>query len=173
MKKILFSEKNINLKIKSLAKKIAEDYKDKTPTLLLVANGGIDFGLDLSRELERLGVANRREIILASRYTGNERSTSNVVIQHKPNLRLKNEDLLVVEDLVHIGITLNKLDQYLTKLKPKSINYAVVGIKNGNSFRKEIKYKLFDKPFPDAWIIGYGMDDDGFQRSQKSIYIKS
>lgn len=167
---VLYTSKRLKKRVHRLAKQIAKDYKNKEEvTLLIVINGGMDFGLDLSRALEKIGFKHKRETITATRYTGDGKGTKKVEISHKPNLSLENKNVIVIEDLVDKGVTLHKLHLYLQKQKTKSLNYAVLGTKEGHTFAGKIKYKVIEKSFPDLWLFGYGMDWEGEYRSIKCI----
>ena len=171
--KTLHSSRKIKKMVRILAEKIANDYRGKEFTLLIVANGAMDFGLDLSRALEKMDIKHSRETIIASRYNGDNNGGAEVNIIHKPNLKIAGRNIIVVEDLVDEGITLNQLSLYLENLKPASLNYAVLGTKHGHRFGGELKYKAFEKDFPDEWLLGYGMDWENEYRSLEEILYKT
>lgn len=168
--KILYTKDELKKMVSEIADQIAKEYKGvDNITILIVMNGGADFGLDLSRALEKLGVEHARESITATRYSEDGKGGKKVQIFHKPNLLIKDRNIIVIEDLVDKGITLNKLHQYLIKQKPGSINYAVIGTKKGHEFTGKIKYQLIKGFLPNLWLFGYGMDWSEKHRSTRSI----
>ncbi len=168
--RVLHTKQKLKKNIQHLADQIFRDYKKREDiVLLIVMNGGMDFGMDLSRALEKRGLKHTRETITATRYTGDGKGTKKVEIFHKPNLSLAGKNVIVVEDLVDKGITLNKLHQYLKSKKPGSLNYAVLGVKKDHVFTGNIKYRLVKGFFPDLWLFGYGMDWSEYHRSTECI----
>ncbi len=166
----LYTKKRIQKNIKRLANVIYNDYKNKKDiVLLMVMNGGLDFGLDLSRALEKRGLKHSRETITATRYTRDGKETNRVRIFHKGDLQIAGKNVIVIEDLIDKGITLEKLYLYLKNKTPKSLNFAVLGIKEDHTFTGKIMYKLIEEPFPDLWLFGYGMDWREEFRSLTSI----
>jgi hypoxanthine phosphoribosyltransferase len=172
--KILHTEKEIQKNVQFLADKIYHDYKDKENiVLLIIMNGGMDFGIDLSRALEKRGLKHARENITATRYNSKGEAVGDVEIIHKPNLSLSGKNVIVIEDLVDKGDTLNSTHDYLIKLNPESLTYAVIGVKKGHTFAGPIGYKLINELFPDLWLFGYGMDWGDEHRSYKQIMYKT
>lgn len=179
--RVLYTAEEIQQRVGILADLIVEDYKHATQPLLLliVINGGMDFGIDLSRALEERNFLHSRETITATRYTGEGEANKMVSIIYKSNIIFEGRDILVVEDLVDKGDTLNALNNKIVRTSdPHSLEYAVVGTKKDHTFKVPIKYQLIEEQFPDAWIIGYGMnaiDENKIEiyRSTKEIFYKT
>jgi hypoxanthine phosphoribosyltransferase len=171
--RVLYTTQQINEGVAKVAKQIANDYQGKQFTLLIVANGGIPFGLDLSRALEEMRVPHSYEIIFATRYNGDNNGGAEVSITKKPGLDIKGKNIIVTEDLVDEGITLNQLDPDLRDMGPASLSYAVLGTKEKHQFKGELKYKAFDEYFPEEWIFGYGMDWEKEYRGLQEILYKT
>jgi hypoxanthine phosphoribosyltransferase len=163
-------------KIREIAKRISIDYlKSDSLVLLFVTNGGMYFGTALSMAIQDLGVPHYVDTVRIKRYTGDGKSTTEVKVSSKPSLNLLGKDVVVVEDLIDEGLTMNFLDNYLKTtegMKPKSIEYCVLVEKKDHvKLSFDIKYSILDKAGPE-WLVGFGMDSNFGYRGLRGIYAK-
>ena len=154
IKEILFDEETIKAKIKELANLISEDYKGKNLVIVGVLKGSVIFAAELIKNIK---VPCEIDFMAVSSY-GNSTETSGVVrILKDLDHGIEGKDILIVEDIVDSGITLNYLGKYLQGRGAKSIN--IVTLLNKSARRKtdvDVKYQGFD--VPDEFIVGYGID---------------
>ncbi len=171
--KLIISKKSLQLKIKEIAKKIYKDYKNKKqpPVLIFVLNGGMYFGVDLSRALQELGLEHVVDTIRTKRYS-NDGKTEKIRLLNEPVVDLTDRDLIVIEDLVDQGDSIVFLNEYFSQKNINSINYAVMLIKKGHSpLSFKIKYKILILK-EKGWVVGMGMDSHYQKRGIQDIYLK-
>lgn len=170
--KEILSPELIKLKIKEIAKQISIDYSESSPVLLIVTNGGMYFGTELSMTLQDLGISHSVDTVRIKRYTGDSMATNEIRISSKPSLELTGKNVIVVEDLIDEGLTMNFLDDYLKGMAPKSIDYCVlVEKKNHVKLSFDIKYFMLKEAGPE-WLAGFGMDSNFEYRGLRGIYAK-
>lgn len=176
--KILFSRRRIAKKVKELAARIKADYltAEKPPIILIVLTGGMMFGKDLVEALDEIGLVNHVDTVGLKRYSEDEQGGA-VIILSEPHADLSGRDIIVVEDVIDHGVTMNFLDDYLKHRNlmnpPKSIAYCALGLKASHGPLKfEIKYLGFDNLGPE-WIVGYGLDANQSLRGLKDIWVKA
>lgn len=154
IKEILFDEDALNKKVKELGGKITEDYKGKDLLVVGVLKGSVLFASDLIKNID---IPCEIDFMAVSSY-GNSTETSGVVrILKDLDHSIEGKDVLIVEDIVDSGITLDYLLKYLKARKANSIE--IVTLLNKPARRKvdiNVKYSGFE--VPDAFIVGYGID---------------
>lgn len=153
IKEVIFSEEEIQNKVKELGEKITEDYKDKDLFLLGILKGAVPFMADIMRKID---LNLEYDFMDVSSYQGT-RSMGEVRILKDISTSIVGKDILIVEDIIDTGITLS----YLTKvLKSRGANsIEIVTMLSKPSRRKidlPVKYNGFE--IEDYFVIGYGMD---------------
>ena len=153
IKKILIDENTIKQKVKELAQKINNDYKDKTPCLIGLLKGSFVFIADLAREIE---TNIEIDFMIVSSY-GNEKIGSEIKILKDVDIQLSGRDVIIVEDIIDTGYTLEKICEVL---KTRNVNsLKICTLLNKPSRRKidiKIDYNGFD--IEDEFVVGYGID---------------
>jgi len=163
--RILISEEEIQATIRKLGDQITEDYHGRTPLLIGVLKGGFVVMADLSRQI-RLPV--EFDFMAVASY-GTATKTSGVVrILKDLDHDIEGRDVLLVEDIVDSGLTLNYLLKNLRGRRPASLEVAAFLQKEGiQQVPIEIRYCGFEIP-PD-FVVGYGLDFD--ERFRNLPYI--
>jgi len=173
---LLLSRKDITKEVKKIATKIAIDYRTKSGNLVLlfVLNGGMYFGVELSQALEEIGLKHKVDIINLKSYNQRNNKGSSVTILNSPYTHLRGKDILIVEDIIDRGDTMNFLYRYLLgqDYPPRTIEFCSFFIKRGHN-PLDFNLKYGGRIVGLEWIIGYGMDSNGFGRGLKDIWIKS
>ena len=125
--KVLIKEEELKEKIKEVAKKINADYQGRELTIVCVLKGALMFCTELVKYLE---IPVRIEFVRLSSY-GSEQKSSGVVNALDLTLpSLKERDVLIVEDIIDTGLTIQFLKDYImTKLNPKSLKVAAMADK--------------------------------------------
>lgn len=153
----LISEDTIAKRINKIANAINNDYKDKEPVLLCTLKGAVPFCTDLGKKLNIK--CSSVEYIKVSSYIG-EKSNGKPKVT-STNLDIKGKDVIVVEDIIDTGYTLDTLvNDYLMKLDPKSVEVCVLLDKASKREDDNIKPKYTGFIIPDRFVIGYGLDKD-------------
>jgi len=157
----LFSSEEIAKRTEELAQKISEDYKGKELVVLGILKGAFLFMADLSRYLT---VKCAFDFMEVSSYNGGTQSSGQVRILKDLDTSVEGKHVLIVEDIVDNGLTLNYLINYLKVRKPLTLKTCALLDKKANrKLLLDIDYKGFD--CPDEFVIGYGLDYKEFYRN--------
>lgn len=166
IKEVLYSEEEIQNKVKELGEKITEDYEGKNLFLLGILKGAVPFMANIMR---RIDLDLEYDFMDVSSYKGT-RSLGEVRILKDISTSIVGKDILIVEDIIDTGITLS----YLTKvLKSRGANsIEIVTMLSKPSRRKvELPVKYNGYEIEDNFVIGYGMDYDEKYRALPFIGI--
>lgn len=153
--KILISENDINKKVKELAKQISDDIREKktVPCLIGLLKGSFIFLADLSRYID---VPVEIDFMIVSSY-GNDKIGSEIKILKDVDIPLTGRDIIIVEDIIDTGYTLEKICEVLKNRNAASLKICT--LLNKPSRRKidiKIDYNGFD--IEDEFVAGYGID---------------
>ena len=164
---ILISEEDIHAKVVELGKQITRDYRDKNLLLLGVLKGAVPFIIDLARAIDMLVDIDYMAI---SSY-GNETHSSGVVrILKDLEAPIDQKHVLIVEDIVDSGLTLNYLMGMLKKRDPLSVRVCTLLNKaRKRDVEVELAYEGFTIPI--LFVVGYGMDYSQLYRNLPYIGI--
>lgn len=159
--KVLISKEQIENRVKELAKQIRKDYKEKTITAICLLKGSLFFTADLTREI---GGKIYLEFMQLSSYEG-ENTTGTIKLKKDIDFsEIKGKDVLIIEDIVDTGITLNYTLEHIKKAGANSVK--VCTLLNKPSRRKikvPIDYVGFE--IENQFVLGYGMDYDQLYRN--------
>lgn len=166
--KILFNEEQLQERITELAKELDADYKGKELIVISILKGALYFTIDLTKKMKTPIIF---ETIHAHSYEGTE-STGNVVIKDDISIDIQGKDILIVEDIIDTGRTLDKIKKKLLSKKPNSLKVAV--LINKPARRKiEVPIDYVGFNIENKFIIGYGFDYDEKYRNLPYIgYIE-
>lgn len=164
--KLYMSEAEIQAAVKDVAARISRDYQHKKPILCPVLTGSYLFVADLTRYIEfDAEVA----FVRYSSYEGMS-STGKVKTILGFSQKCKGRDVIIVEDIVDSGISMEYMIEELKKLEPASIAICTFFFKPGN-FKKDFHVHYVGKSIPNDFIVGYGLDYDGVGRTYRDIYV--
>lgn len=155
----------ISEKVKTLANQLNHDYKDKTPVFLPILNGSFMFASDLLKEVS---VPCRVSFVKTSSYSGTS-STGQLKTLIGHDESLFNQHIIIVEDIVDTGLTLEKIIEELRSLGAKSVE-AVTLLRKKPAREKKVDVKYVGFDLDDEFVVGYGMDYDGLGRNHKDLY---
>ena len=163
------SEKELDIQIKILAKKINDEHRnDSTPVVLVcILNGGFMFFSDL---VKQINIPIEIDFIRCKSYLG--RQQGDLVVTKDLETKIKNKHVYLVDDILDSGNTMKAVSKFLQVKEPKSVTPVVAIYKESGDFNKvfHILYQPTDSMF-DPWYIGYGMDDEkGHNRNLGTIY---
>jgi len=161
----MISRKEIEEVVSHLANRINSDYADKTPLLLGVLNGAFIFMADLVR---KLSVPCEISFVKYASYSGTQ-STGTARELIGLNEKMKGRDVIVVEDIVDSGITMEQLLKDLKRHQPASVRLACFFLKP-EAFQGTFNIDYLGMKIPNDFIVGYGLDYDGFGRNLPEIY---
>ena len=159
--KILYSEDIIQKKIKELADKINEKHKGEKLCVVCVLKGSAPFCMDL---IKRINLPLTLEFIRVSTYDGDS-STGRVNHLDMTLPPLDGKNVLIVEDIVDTGFTADFLLKSI-KLKNKTKSLELISLLNKKISRKiEVKVDYYGFEVDDKFVVGYGLDYDGYYRN--------
>lgn len=161
---LFITAKEIDKHVKELAKKIGEDYKEKTPVFLVVLNGAFIFAADLVRQYP--GDCKLSFMRLSS-YEGTK--SSGQIKKHIEAENLQNQDVIITEDIVDTGNSLEYITEYLETQNVKS-KRIVSMFHKPDAYKKPYTIDYIGMNIPDRFILGYGLDYEGYGRNLPDIY---
>ncbi|WP_027964463.1 hypoxanthine phosphoribosyltransferase [Halalkalibacillus halophilus] len=162
IKEVLYSEEEIQKKIQELGKQITEDFDGKFPLAIGVLKGAMPFMSDL---IKRIDTHIELDFMDVSSYGGGMESSGEVKIVKDLNTQVKGRDLLIIEDIIDSGLTLNYLVDLFKYRQAKSITIVTLLDKpsgrKGNVFADVVGFEV-----PDSFVVGYGLD---FQEKYRNL----
>lgn len=165
--RVLLTEEQIQNRIRELGAQITADFPDGNLYLVCILKGACFFLADLARSLGRDAVV---DFIGISSYGKGKTSSGEVKLTKDLDLSVEGADVLVVEDIVDSGITLNYLLQVLKQRRPKSVRIVALLDKPERRVRPvEVAYVGFE--IPDAFVVGYGLDYAERYRNLRDICV--
>ena len=177
IKKVLVSEEELQKICADLGKKISEDYKDKNLLLVSILKGSIMFMSDL---MKNITVDCKIDFMALSSY-GSETKGTRVRVIKDLEIDLEGYDVLIVEDILDTGNTLNYVINNLLKTRnPASVKICTLLDKPSRREVKSINAEYYGTTVPNAFVVGYGLDYDEKYRNlpfigelKESVYKKS
>lgn len=156
IEKILYSEKDIENIVNTIAKQIEKDYNDKDFIMVGLLKGSVAFMVDLMR---KVNLDFSIDFIVASSYGSGTVSSGRVNIQKDISQSVEGKDILVVEDIIDSGNTLDFITKYLKAKKAKSVKLCTLFNKPDRRVA-DIHIDYAGAVIPDEFIVGYGLDYD-------------
>jgi len=165
LEKVLYTEQQIQDRLREMAAQIDADYAGREVLLVGVLKGAVMVMADLSRKL-RLSV--QMDWMAVSSYGSGTKSSGVVRILKDLDTDLDGRHVLIVEDIIDTGLTLSWLVANLKSRGPASVEIATLLRKpEALEMPVDVKYVGFD--IPNAFVIGYGLDYDEKYRNLRSI----
>lgn len=170
--KVLLSKLQIQQKVLELAKEIAKDYKDKDLVLIGILNGSFIFLSDLIRELFLLGINPKLYFTGISSYQNTKESSKKPILTLDLKSSLEEKEVLIVEDIVDTGYSVDYLLSYLQAKNPQSIKVCTL-LSKPSRREKEVAINYLGFEIDDVWVEGYGMDTEGKFRGSPDILVRN
>lgn len=159
------SNRELQSRIKAMADEISSDYQEKDPLFIIILNGAFMFASDLIKEIK---IPCRLSFIKVASYNGTE-SSGKICELIGLTETIENQNIILVDDIIDTGLTMQNVIQSLVKKSPASIRISSLLLKPesfGNLFN--VDYVGFT--IPNDFVVGYGLDYDGYGRNLKDIY---
>ena len=165
---VLITEEQIKAKVLELGQLISADYADKSVTLVSVLKGSLPFMADLMRAIQ---IPVQIDLMEVSSYGGTSTESSGLVrILKDLSSPIAGKDVLIVEDIIDTGLTLNYLQRYLRGKNPASLRICALLDKPARRL-VEIPIDYLGFSIPDEFVVGYGLDFGEFYRNLPYIGI--
>jgi hypoxanthine phosphoribosyltransferase len=158
------SEAAVKERVRDLAVQINNDYADQSPVFVPVLNGSFMFAADLLKEIT---TPCRVSFVKVASYTGMT-STGQVKSLIGLDESLFNQHIVIVEDIVDTGLTLERLIDELQRLGTKSVEVVTL-LRKKPAREKGLNVKYLGFDIDEEFVLGYGLDYDGFGRNSKDI----
>jgi hypoxanthine phosphoribosyltransferase len=165
---ILLTEDQISTRVAELGARITADYQGRPVTLVSVLKGSLPFMADLMRAID---LPLRIDLMEVSSYGGATTESSGLVrILKDLSASIAGEDVLIVEDIIDTGLTLNYLIRYLRGKNPKTLRICTLLDKPARRL-VEIPVDYIGFEIPDQFVIGYGLDYGEVYRNLRFVGV--
>lgn len=162
---LFISEKEILKEVKRIAAQINKDFRGEEPVFLAVLNGSFIFAADLMKEIN---LPCEISFVKLASYQGVS-TTGQIREVIGLNIDLTDRPVIIVEDIVDTGLTMAHMMEVLKQQNPASIDICTLLLKPGKlQVDLDIKYCCLE--IPNDFIVGYGLDYDGYGRNSRDIY---
>jgi hypoxanthine phosphoribosyltransferase len=159
------SEEAIQEKIGKLAATLNHDYRDKNPVFIAILNGAFIFAADLFKSLK---IDTEISFIKLASYKG-MKSSGQVITAIGLDIEIFDRHVVILEDIVDTGKTLNEFLPQLWHQQPASLKIvALLHKPDATVYPLKVDYTGFE--IPDKFVVGYGLDYNGRGRNTASIY---
>jgi len=168
LSEILIPEDILHKRVSELGAEISRDYRGKNLLLICILRGGVMFLTDLMRAID---TPHAIEFMAVSSYgVGKRQSTGQARITLDINTNIKDRHVLLVEDIIDSGNTLQAVVELLSTRKPQSLEVCALLDK---AERREVDVHIRYKGFviPDKFVFGYGLDIDEYYRNLPFIAV--
>src|SRR6476659_5263807 len=161
VERVLFTEEQIDARIRELAAKISQDYQGRTLKLIGVLKGSVFFLTELARPLD---VPVKIAFLGISSFSNKSGAPGVVRIAKDLDESIEGEDVLLVEDIVDTGFTLRYLLQTLAGRAPNSLSVCTFLDRNSRRIvQVPVNYRGFE--IPDRFVVGFGLDYNQLYRN--------
>ena len=154
IEEVLFTEEQIQARIRELGEEIGEAYRNRNPLVICVLKGAFIFMADL---VKRLDIPLEMDFMAVSSYGAATKSSGVVKIIKDLDTSVEGRDILIVEDIIDSGLTLSYLIDNLERRNARSVSVVTLFDKPARrTVGLEPDYRGF--LIPDAFVVGYGLD---------------
>lgn len=165
--KVLLSRDEIAARVEEMGREISRDYAGREPHLVCVLKGACSFLIDLTRAIE---LPMTLDYIAVSSYGAATKTSGEVRLVKDLDQSLDGRDLLVVEDIVDTGLTLNYLVNLLKTRGPRSLKVASLLSKPSRRL-VEVNVDYVGFTIEDHFVVGYGLDYNEKYRNLRDIVV--
>lgn len=159
------TEDQLANKISELGQRINKDYTNKSPILLGVLNGAFMFLADLAKTIE---IPVEIQFIKIASYEATA-STGTVIDLIGLNIDLEGREVIIVEDIIDTGLSMKHALKLIAEKKPAQISIVTLLLKP-EALKEQLDLAYVGFEIPNKFVVGYGLDYDGFGRNLKEIY---
>lgn len=162
IKEVLFTEEQLRQKVDELGAQITADYQGKNPLIVSVLKGSYVFMADLTR---RINVPCQVDFMVVSSYGAGTKTSGEVQIIKDLENSIDGRDLIIVEDILDSGVTLNYLMKVLTARGANSIRLCTL-LSKPDRRRVDVPVDYLGFEIPDEFVVGYGL---GFAERYRNL----
>jgi len=151
---VLFDEYKIQTRIREIGMEISNEYKGKTPVMIGILKGGFMFMADLVRAIT---IPIEIDFLAISSYGAGTSSSGVVKIRKDIDIDINGRDVIVVEDIVDSGLSLEYIKDYLWQHKPSSLRTCVL-LDKPEAHQLEVTFDFVGFNVKNEFVVGYGLD---------------
>ncbi|MBN2637310.1 MAG: hypoxanthine phosphoribosyltransferase [Prolixibacteraceae bacterium] len=152
--------------VERMADQMNEDLKEKKPLFLCILNGSFMFAAELFKRINL--IETEISFVKLASYNG-DKSTGQIKQLIGLNENIEGRTVVILEDIVDTGITIDHIIEQLKGLKPKEVKVATLLLKP-DALKKKVQLDYVGLEIPNDFIVGYGLDYDGYGRNLLDIY---
>ncbi len=165
--RIFISEEEISNRVNELATKLNHDYAGRTPTFIGILNGSFIFFSDLIR---RIDVDCEIDFLKLSSYGDAKISSGNVKLLKDLNCQVTERDIIIVEDIIDSGLSIEFIKKLITRQMPRSFSVVTLLYKS-DCVKIDFKVDYIGFQIPNRFVVGYGLDYAQKARNLRSVYV--
>ncbi|HOD17084.1 MAG TPA: hypoxanthine phosphoribosyltransferase [Candidatus Cloacimonadota bacterium] len=154
IEKILFSEADIQNRVSAMAEEISRDYKGKSPVIISILKGAFVFTADLVRKLT---LPVELDFLAISSYGSGSSSSGIVKIKKDIDVDIAGKDVIITEDIVDSGLSLQYIGEYIKKHNPASIRMCVF-LDKPEAHKLDVTFDYVGFKIGKEFVVGYGLD---------------
>jgi hypoxanthine phosphoribosyltransferase len=154
IEKVMFSETALQQKVAELGKRISKDYAGKEVFAVGILKGAVVFYTDLVRAID---VPVQFDFMIASSYGAGSKSSGTVKILKDLDYDIEGKDVIIIEDIIDSGLTMNYLLKYFQHRKPASVKLCAL-LSKPSRRKAEVDIDYCGWEVPDEFLVGYGLD---------------
>lgn len=151
---VLFDERRIQNRIREIGQQINTDYEGKVPVIIGVLKGGFIFLSDLVRAIT---LPVEIDFLAISSYGAGTSSSGVVKIRKDVDIELTDRDVIIVEDIVDSGLSMQYIKDYIWKHKPSSLRTCVL-LDKPEAHKIETSFEYVGFEVGNEFVVGYGLD---------------
>jgi hypoxanthine phosphoribosyltransferase len=165
--KLLISKERIEKRLKELGEEIDAEYAGKKPILIGVLNGSFIFLADLMRNIS---IPCEVDFFKLSSYGDEKVSSGNIKKLKELDAEIEGRDVIIVEDIVDTGLSMNYILHQVKNLNPASVKIATLLYKP-NALKYDVTLDYIGFEIPTLFVLGYGLDYAQEGRNLAQIYV--
>jgi len=162
----ILSSRDIELKISEIASKISEDYKQGNLILVGALKGAFMFIADLARSIK---IPSQIGFVGVSSYGSGTESTGKITVTKQLDIDIEGKDVLIVEDIVDTGWTLQFISNYLKSFNPRTLKICSL-IDKRERREVDVVVDYACHKVSEGFLVGYGLDHNENYRNLPAIY---
>ncbi len=164
--KLFIPYEKIRSEVEKMAEQMNQELNGKNPLFVCILNGSFMFAAEIFKRINLLD--SEITFVKLASYTG-DKTTGNVKQLIGLNERIEGRTVVVLEDIVDTGITIDNILKQLGAMNPKEIKIATLLLKP-DALQKKVQLDYVGLEIPNDFIVGYGLDYNGYGRNLIDIY---
>lgn len=163
---VLFTREDISKRVRELGEEITRDYDGKEILVVSLLKGAFVFTADLVREIN---LPVEIDFLTTSSYGHGQESSGNVKFITDLTVEVKGKDVLIVDDIMDSGITMNEVKEYILSKNPNSVKVCTM-LDKPSRRTVELTPDYVGYEIPDVFIVGYGLNYEQYYRNTPYIF---